>query len=355
MSAIKSVAIDEFLNARADIPIWDVRSPGEYLQGHIPGALNLPLFDDEERARIGIIYRQQGREAAMLEGLSAVGPRMRTMVETVNSHHAGKVIRMHCWRGGMRSSSVAWLMQRFDMEVILLEGGYKQFRRRMLESLALTRPIIVLGGATGSGKTVILQHLKALGEQVIDLEGLAHHKGSSFGSIGEAPPPTQEHFENQLALAWLQADPLRPVWIEDESRRVGPRHIPNGLWHQIRSAPVLAVDVPLEIRVERLLEDYGNASPDLLSAAIDRLQKRLGGLQHKVIHNALKAGDLRRCCHLLLSSYYDKAYHYGLSRREPETIYHCALKMTDMAENTRQLLAFMAEKQPHLQLQHSDG
>ena len=310
--------ITDFLTAAAG-PILDVRAPAEYAQGHIPGALSLPLFTDEERARIGTTYKQVNPEKAVLLGLDFFGPKMRRMVEEARKLAPGQEVRLHCWRGGMRSGAVQWLLELGGMQVNLLDQGYKDYRRWVLTEVARPRPLRVLGGATGSGKTAVLHALAARGEPVLDLEKLASHQGSSFGSLGQPPQPTQEQFENDLAaaLAALPAD--RPLWVEDESRTIGGLGIPNEFFAQMQAAPLLVLDVPREARVRYLAADYGRHEAAELAAAVLRLRKRLGGLVTKEALGAIAENDMPRMVELVLA-YYDKAYGYGLEGRQGVTV-----------------------------------
>ena len=183
--------IDAFLAAGG--ALLDVRTPAEFRQGHIPGAANLPLFSDAERAEVGTLYKQQGRQAAVLRGLALVGPRMEALAAelvTWSERSAGAPLRLHCWRGGMRSGSVAWLAQQLELPVLLLEGGYKSYRRWVLELFERPWPLRLLGGRTGCGKTELLLALRERGAAVVDLEGLAHHRGSSFGGLGLPEQPS---------------------------------------------------------------------------------------------------------------------------------------------------------------------
>ncbi|RMI14661.1 MAG: tRNA 2-selenouridine(34) synthase MnmH [Calditrichaeota bacterium] len=338
MAEIRRVDITEFMKLARRYPIFDVRTPAEFEKGHIPGAHNLPLFSNDERALIGLTYHQQGREEAMLLGLERVGPRMRAMVERVRKiTRGGKTVLVHCWRGGMRSGSVAWLINLFGYDVYVLEKGYKAYRRFVLDSFETPRNVVVLSGRTGTGKTEILHYLREMGEQVIDLEALAHHKGSSFGSLGEAPQPSQEWFENQLSDQWLRLDPERVVWVEDESRKIGSRIIPEGIWKQMRSAPVIFLDMPVELRAKRLVESYGAFSAQELKAAIERLQERLGGLHTQQAVRLLEQRELEACCRLLLTHYYDKTYLHGLSRRDPSLIHRVETLTVDPRENARKV------------------
>lgn len=340
MPEIKTVGIEEFMALRERLPVFDVRTPAEFAKGHIPGAFNLPLFSDEERRRVGIIYKQIGRESAILEGLEYVGPKMRRIVETVQSITGHKTILLHCWRGGMRSSSVAWLLNTSGYEIFLLKGGYKAFRHYVLDSFEIPRDIIILSGHTGSGKTEILQALSRLGEQAIDLEKLACHKGSAFGSLGETPQPAQQEFENHLALLWRLADPSRPLWLEDESQKIGSRMVPESLWRQMREAKVVFLKMPLEIRVKRLAQEYGAFEKSALRESIERLGSRLGGLNAKTALSALDSGDLERCCEILLRHYYNKTYLHGLSRRDQNLVYTLETATIDPQQNAERLLDF---------------
>ncbi len=301
-------------------PVIDVRSPGEFARGHIPGAVNVPLFSDAERAVVGTLYKQQGRDPAMLEGLRIVGPKLAGMVEQARTIAPDGRIRVHCWRGGERSGSVAWLLDKAGFaEVHPLKGGYKSFRHHVLAALEQPVPLRVLGGYTGSGKTGMLHALAQAGERVIDLEGLAHHKGSAFGAIGQAPQPTTEHFENRLWQALHALGTDAPIWVEDESVMIGRVKLPNAFFQRMREAPVVFVDVPLEQRVQRLVADYGGAPKEQLAEAIDRIRKRLGPQHAKAALEALEAGDLHAVAAITLR-YYDRAYLHGLAGRDPATV-----------------------------------
>ena len=260
MAETISIHIDRFMELAEKYPVYDARTPDEFQRGHIPGAINLPLFSDEERAQIGTTYVRKGRDTAILEGLDVVGPKMRRLVESVRETASGNTILLHCWRGGMRSGSLAWLLCFCGFSVYLLEGGYKAFRQYVLAAFEMPRWTLILSGATGAGKTEILQNLAASGEQVIDLEKCACHKGSSFGRLGEPDPPSQQHFENILGVQWRKSNPEIPLWLEDESQKIGTRIIPRALWRQIRNSPVIYVKMDARLRTESLLKDYGDFS-----------------------------------------------------------------------------------------------
>ncbi len=314
-----SLDIEEFLSKSEQYPIIDVRTPAEYLQGHIPGAHNVPLFSNEERVIIGTIYKKEGREPAILKGLELVGPKLKSIVESANTIAKEKTILTHCWRGGMRSGSVAWLLEMYGYKVYTLKKGYKAFRNFALEEFKKTRSLLILGGRTGSGKTLVLQELSKKGQQVIDLEKLAHHKGSSYGSIGEEKQPSQEHFENKLAMQLMKTDSAKVLWLEDESRKVGANMVPEGLWRQMLEAMLHYIDLPAEVRTKYLVEEYGKYSKEDLKAATQRITKKLGGQHAKRALEAIDEGDLATACAISLV-YYDKTYDFGTSQREQEKV-----------------------------------
>ena len=348
---IQKITIAEFLRLAKHHPVFDVRSPGEYTHAHILFAYSLPLFNDEERKQVGTAYKQQSREAAIKIGLDYFGVKMKKMVEDAenivsgfsfgdsnqneyfnNGQRETKNVLVHCWRGGMRSAAVAWLLDMYGFNVFLLVGGYKVYRKWVLEQFEKVYHFNIIGGYTGSGKTLLLHELKNRNKTVIDLEGLANHKGSAFGSIGEKPQPGQEMFENTLAHALADTGykipdtgiqypassiqhPVSDIYIEDESQRIGNLQIPMPLWYTMRKAPVYFLDIPFEKRLDYITEDYGKLEKQQLMDAIIRIQKRLGGLETKNAVHFLEEDNLRECFRILLS-YYDKWYYKGLLNRE---------------------------------------
>jgi tRNA 2-selenouridine synthase len=307
-------SIDDFLARARDLPVLDVRTPAEFASGHIPGAVNLPLFSDQERVEVGTAYKQQGRETAVRLGLERVAPKMTWLADRLleTSASSGGELLIHCWRGGMRSGSVAWLAGTLGIHAATLIGGYKSFRRKVLESFTSQREIRVVAGLTGTGKTAILKALAETGEVVIDLEAHACHKGSAFGDLGESPQPRQEQFENELAMAWMGLDPERPVWIEDESKMIGKCMIPPALWEQKCRARFAVVEIPGPARIENLRDVYDGFPLDQLTPRIEAIRGRLGGDRANKAIAALRAGDPDSACALLLT-YYDRAYQKGLA------------------------------------------
>ncbi len=335
----------ELLGGADTPPLIDVRSPAEHVRGHIPGSINVPLFSDPERAEVGTCYKHQGRDAAVLLGLRLVGPRLGDLVERARAIAPQGRIAVHCWRGGERSGSVAWLLDKAGFaEVCTLRGGYKAFRQHAAERLARPWDLCVLGGYTGSGKTELLNMLHDLGQQTVDLEGLANHKGSAFGGLGQGPQPSTEHFGNLLWQALEGLDIRRPVWVEDESLRIGRVAIPDPLFARMRSAPLFFVDMPLEDRVQRLVTDYGSASVDELKAAVQRIGRRLGPQHCKAAVEALDQGDLAEVARITLR-YYDKAYLRGASMRDPAR----TRTVPGRASDLRGLAQHLAEHVRHAQ------
>jgi tRNA 2-selenouridine synthase len=358
---IRRQPVSQFLQLAQGGLLFDVRSPGEFDHASIPGALALPLFSNEERKEVGTAYKQVSRESAIKIGLDAFGPKMRTMVEAVEAAAAarglgaGCPVHLYCWRGGMRSGAVAWLLDLYGFEVNVLAGGYKAFRNWVIEAFTLELPYRILGGYTGSGKTELLQSLSHLGEMVIDLEGLAVHKGSAFGNIDMPPQPTQEMFENLLATqiraaagklqSQLAGDNNETaalesrIWLEDESQRIGQRHIPHTLWAIMRSAPVYFVEIPFEKRLQHIVEEYGVLNRERLAEAIGRISQRLGGLNTKQALQYLEEGDMSACFSILLK-YYDKSYLKGLHNRDSFEGRLHTFECPDVdPENARKLIA----------------
>ncbi|MDX5418722.1 MAG: tRNA 2-selenouridine(34) synthase MnmH [Hymenobacteraceae bacterium] len=312
---INSITIEEFLQKAEQLPILDARAPKEYAVGHIPHALSFPIFSDEERARIGTSYKQQGHDPAVLIGLDLFGPKMSHFVREAEKLAPNKELLVHCWRGGMRSGAMAWLLDFAGFKVYLLQGGYKAYRHFMQEQFGKPRQLLIISGFTGSGKTDLLPYLQQQGQQVVDLEGIASHKGSSFGSIGMEPQPSTEHFENQLGMELLKLDRQKPLWLEDESISIGRVQMPKPLFDRMQASPTIVLEVPKQLRIQKLAEEYCRTEPGILEAAILRIKKRLGGLATKEALEAIAAGDMEKMVDIALT-YYDKAYTYELAKKQ---------------------------------------
>lgn len=374
--AVNKITIEEFLLLAKNHLVLDVRSPGEYAHAHMPGAISLPLFNDEERAKVGTTYKQQSRENAIKIGLDFFGPNMRGMVERVEAIVAGHelgvtglnksnkssnsqtsnpqlvtskpaTILLHCWRGGMRSAAVAWLLDLYGFKVYTLIDGYKCYRNWVLDQFTKDYHFKIIGGYTGSGKTLLLHALAKENNRIIDLEGLANHKGSALGALGNPPQPTQEMFENLLAeqltisnratkvdeLANCPLPATNCIYLEDESQRIGNLQIPMPLWYCMRKAPVYFVDIPFEERLNYLTDEYGVHEKPGLVNAIMRIQKRLGGLETKNAINFLLENNFKESFRILLH-YYDKWYAKGLYNRENAE--ELIMKIPATAVNTEQ-------------------
>lgn len=321
----------------------DVRSPQEFGKGHIPGAINIPLFDDNERALVGTLYKQKGRNDALLSGLDIVGPKMGQFVRDLQNQSQTNSILVHCWRGGMRSQSMGLLWQMAGFSVSTLEGGYKAFRQNVHTSFAKKWDIKIIGGSTGSGKTDILLSLGEQGAQILDLEGLANHRGSTFGGLGCTAQPSVEQFENDCFHILSQYDISKPLWIEDESHAIGKVYIPNPLWEQMKAAPVYILDLPYQLRTKRLIKEYGNYPKLAVYEALLRIKKRLGGKNYQDAIAGVEANDPQKVVALSLA-YYDKAYRHALAQKDEVQKYHISLK-TDQPAQTAQLLLNQNETQ----------
>lgn len=337
--AIERLTIKNFLAGSKDKVLLDVRSPAEYNHAHVPTAISLPLFTDEERKTVGTTYKQKNREDAIKIGLDFFGPKMRKMIENVeailDSGSQSKIqnskpeIFVYCWRGGMRSAAVAWLLDLYGFKVYTLAGGYKSFRNHVLQTFEQPFQLKILGGYTGSGKTEVLNELEKNGNAIIDLEKIASHKGSAFGSFGMPPQPKQEMFENLLALELLKKSTVNgqwpvegpgrpqghsPIWLEDEAQRIGDLNLPNALWDKMRESPLFFLEIPFEERLNHIVEEYGECEKDKLIDSTKRISQRLGGLDAKNTIAFLENGDIKEAFRILLR-YYDKRYSKGLHNR----------------------------------------
>jgi tRNA 2-selenouridine synthase len=333
----QQLPIEKFLPLTDTLPLVDVRSPGEYARGHIPGAVNIPLFDDDERAIVGIGYKKGGREHAVQLGLEIVGPKLAGFMKRAKRLAPKKEILVHCWRGGMRSGSMAWLFETAGLKAVTLEGGYKAYRRYIRQQFARPVKMKVLGGFTGSGKTDILKVLEKKGEQFLDIEGIACHKGSVFGPLGQPPQPTNEQFENNLADVWRKFDSSKTIWTEDESRQLGKCVLPDPLFFQLRQAPLIKIILPKAEREKRLVSEYGRFDKEALKEQLVKIRERLGGQYLKEALRALEDGDLQTVAGIALR-YYDKAYAHGTAQRPREKVFELKLEKDDPEANAMEIL-----------------
>ena len=335
--SLEKVDAELFLRLAEKIPVCDVRSPLEYNSGHIPGAVNIPIFSDREREAVGIRYKKEGRIPAIMEGLDLAGPQMSQKLDQALKTASDNQLLVHCWRGGMRSEAMSWLFSLAGINIHVLEGGYKSYRHFILERLSEKRKMIILGGLTGSSKTHILAYLKNHGEQVIDLEGLAKHKGSAFGSLGQPAQPSTEQFANILYDEWKGSDPETPVWLEDESKNIGTVFLPDNLYENMQKAPAIIIMMDVKTRLPRLVEEYSKFPPELLRASILKISKRLGGDNTRDALGAVETGNFSKAIEITLL-YYDKAYLFGLGRKSPENKIYLNTDTDDIAENADRIL-----------------
>jgi tRNA 2-selenouridine synthase len=334
---IRRITIDDWQKMPDRIPVADVRTLAEFTRGHIPSAFNLPLFTNEERTQVGTTYKQEGREAAILLGFDLTGNKWSGFIRQALDFAPDKKIAIHCWRGGMRSAAMAWALDLYGFDIYLLQGGYKHYRRWVHHQFEKRYPLLVLGGMTGSGKTKILQRLDTMDEQVIDLESLAQHNGSSYGTLNRLIQPSQEQFENDLATRLAALDTGRKIWIEDECRNIGRCLLPQPLWTQLRAALLFDLQVPAEQRVHSLVEEYGSLDKDFLAECTERISRRLGSEQTKYAIAAIRDGRMADFIRLVLV-YYDKTYRKGLDSRGADKIIPISGGDADVDRNTQQLI-----------------
>jgi len=267
---IKEIEIEQFLVLKKSYPVLDVRSPVEYFKGHVPESINIPLFSNEERAHIGTVYKEKGSIDAVLLGESYADPKISEYLDSVSSVFDQSPIIVICFRGGMRSRRFAELLDNNGFDVYRLIGGYKSYKHFIQNFFSNLSSLIVIGGMTGTGKTEILHELKNKGEQIIDLEYLANHRGSAFGSIKELMQPSTEQFENNLFKVLSEIDIKKRIWVEDESRNIGRVFLPEKFYEQLREAPLIILELDKKFRAMRLSRDYGCEENILLKDALNK-------------------------------------------------------------------------------------
>ena len=316
---VRAINVADFLSKSKNELIIDVRAPVEFFKGHVPNAINIPLFEDFERAEIGTLYKQQGKDTAVNRGLEIVSPKMTLFVNQVKSLSKNKKAFIYCFRGGMRSNSFAWLMNTSGLNTCIMQGGYKAFRNYVLEYFDRERKIILLGGKTGSGKTDILKKLKTKSLQTLDLEGLAHHKGSAFGAINEQRQNPQQVFEHDLFDGLWLLDETKNVVLEDEAQTIGFNKLPHGLWLQMKQAIIIKIEIPFELRVQKLVEDYTTVNIEALKSCVVKISQQLGTLNTKLCLQHLDDNNLSDVARLSLL-YYDRAYEFSYKNKKQPII-----------------------------------
>ncbi len=329
-------------------PVIDVRSPAEFARGHIPGAVNIPLLNDGERHEVGKKYVQTGREQAIELGLELVGPKMAILAQSAKSLSPEKHRRVYCWRGGMRSEKMAWLFELTGLNCTVLNGGYKAYRQAIMERFAQIKKLILIQGPTGSGKTEILLAMKELGLQVIDLEGLARHKGSAFGHLGQLEQPTSQQFQNDIFDILRNYNLSMPVFVEAESANIGKVSLPDPLWAKMKISPVIHIDIAREARLAHLLEMYGHFPVEELIESTRRIAGYLGGKRLASVLESLEQGDIPRAVGQVLE-YYDTSYERSRRHHLKEILFTYHSAHFDPSAAAR----FIAEKLNQEELLHA--
>lgn len=331
------IGLEEFLDLKRSVPILDARSEGEFVQSHVPGAINLPILNNEERKIIGTVYKEKGNQHAVLKGFELVGPRFHSIIKDALDLFPEKKLLIYCWRGGMRSEILSWLLGMAGFEIFRLKGGYKVYRTYTYKTVRKNRKFLTLGGKTGVGKTILLKKLKESGEHIIDLESLAGHKGSSFGGIGMNFQPSIEQFENLLAEEFFKIPKDGIIWIENESRGIGKVVLANELYSAIVNAPLIEIHKSLDQRVSHIKMEYASLPKEELILAVSRLQKKLGGLRTSESIDAIKNNQAELWINNLLQ-YYDKSYEYDLLKNQRDQIVQLDLSNENQEDSLEKLL-----------------
>ena len=325
--------------------VIDVRSPGEFAEDRVPGAVNLPVLDDAERARIGTLYKQTSAFEAKKTGAALVA---RNIAHHLDTWFADKPKSyrplVYCWRGGGRSGAMTHILQRIGFGAMQLEGGYKAYRRHVVAELAhlpATFEYRVVCGPTGSGKSRLLAALADEGTQVLDLESLAAHRGSLLGALPDAPQPSQKAFESAIRAMLTRFDPARPVFVESESKRIGALTVPEALIAAMRASPCVRIEAPLAARVALLTEDYAHylVDPDALNARLAHLSELRGGQTVSAWQAMARAGAWPELVAALLNQHYDPAYRKSLSHNYAPRETDLVLDPTDLGLASLRALA----------------
>ncbi|ADU97020.1 tRNA 2-selenouridine synthase [Thermovibrio ammonificans HB-1] len=318
MELVKEITVEEALKRK--VALVDVRTREEFEQFRIPGAYNVPLFTKEEKEKVSKVYYEKGEKAARLYALELVGPKLHRIVRSIKEIKEKEgATAVYCWRGGLRSLAVATICNLTGVFVFRLQGGYRAFRQyilRRIEEISKELNLVVVYGPTGVGKTRMLRELQAEGLPIIDLEGLAGHRGSVFGGIG-LKQPTQKMFD---ALLWQELERLKNapfVVVEGESKKIGNLHLPDPFWKAMERGHKLLITLPLQERVKISMEDYmvNRFQPEVYLKALKRIEKILGNEKYREIAKLIQERNYPEAVKELMVNYYDKLY----SRSIPET------------------------------------
>ena len=315
----------------------DVRSPDEYYKGHIPNSINIPIFNNEERSIIGKKYKISGREIAVREGFKIIENKIDNLIKkfllikkeflisTREKFSYEKNIKIYCARGGMRSQSMFWLLEKFNYPCVTLNGGYKNYRNWVLSSFKNKHKLIVIGGKTGTRKTKILTKLKSLDYQILDFESLANHRGSSFGGLGMIEQPTNEQYENLISEDLDKFDKLKFIFVEAESPNIGKNRIPHELYNQMKNSKRIEIIRDERIRIDELVNTYSKYEKNDLKDSVLRISKRLGPQRTKSAIDSIDNEDWENVCKSVLD-YYDRCYEYELKDKKDVKILNMELK-----------------------------
>ena len=325
--------------------IIDARSPSEFAEDHIPGAINLPVLNDAERERVGTLYKQVSSFEAKKVGAALVS---RNIAQHLEDYFVGKPKAyrplIYCWRGGSRSGSMTHILQKIGFGAMQLDGGYKAYRRHViaeLASLPVQRSFRVVCGPTGSGKSRLLQALTNEGAQVLDLEALAAHRGSLLGALPDQPQPPQKYFESAIWDALTRFDPARPVFVESESKKIGALRVPDALIMAMRASPCVRLEVPLTARVQLLTEDYAHFlhDPEIINRQLAHLVSLRGHDTITAWQTLANQQAWDQLVAALLEQHYDPAYFRSLSNNYPPTPTDLSFSTADLSSSGLHQLA----------------
>ena len=338
----KRVELEKFRKLKG--PLIDVRSPGEYYKGNMPNSINIPLFDNEDRSIVGTVYKKYGREKAVIKGLELITDKIENILnnifETLNAYKSknhevisGEIaVKIYCSRGGMRSQSISWLLEKYNQRSIRLKNGYKGYRKWTLERFKQEWEMVLIGGKTGTGKTNLLKLLDKNNYQIIDLEGLACHRGSTFGGLGMNEQPSNEQFENKIAEKLKGFKNNNKIFVEAESANIGKCKIPHEFFTQMKTAERIEIKKSESNRLKELINTYSIFDEEDLIEAVLRINKRLGPQRTKIAIESIKKKDWETVCRAVLE-YYDKCYGYEKIGKKNIKI----LDMTDITDDQKML------------------
>ncbi|GFE62394.1 tRNA 2-selenouridine(34) synthase MnmH [Geobacter sp. AOG2] len=326
--------------------IIDVRTPLEFAEDHLPGAVNIPILTDEERVEVGTLYKQTGPQKARIRGLELTCGRFAAMVHDVIDQAAGRPVLVYCWRGGLRSLSMTILLEMSGYPVVQLKGGYRAFRNQVISYFEDFNPpgqLIVIHGMTGTGKTTFINGLDRESWTVIDLEGLACHRGSAFGEVGLVQAISQKRFDTLLWDAFRNAPDGRPVIVEGESQRIGKISLPGRVYEAMGDGCKIWCHASLETRVHRLSVEYAcDEYREAMTVALERIRKKLGGVRYAEIKALLECWDVEGVARGLIEHYYDRLYY-----KNRPWIPDVEIDLEDFSVAGQRLAEFWGERQGH--------